>query len=190
MRALLKPVGLSAAFAACLVLATVTFADPPPHAPAHGWRKKNDPYYVGYTGRQWERDYGILEGKCNREAIGTVLGAIAGGAIGSRVGEGSDRKVAIIVGSVLGAVIGRQIGRDMDERDRACVGHALELAKAGQAVRWTNEVSGVSYLLTPAQGQQKDNCRSYKLQISSGGKKHTQDGRACRAGDGEWSIPR
>ena len=32
-------------------------SQPPPHAPAHGWRKKNDPYYVGYTGRQWERDF-------------------------------------------------------------------------------------------------------------------------------------
>jgi len=31
-------------------------ADPPDHAPAHGWRKKHDPAYVGYTGREWERD--------------------------------------------------------------------------------------------------------------------------------------
>src|SRR5688572_32726355 len=95
------------------VWAGPAFADPPAHAPAHGWRKKNDPYYVGYTGKQWEQDYGIVEGRCNREAIGTVVGAAIGGTIGSQVGDGSGRTVAIVVGTVLGAVIGREIGRDM-----------------------------------------------------------------------------
>ena len=33
-----------------VVWAGPAFADPPAHAPAHGWRKKNDPDYVGYTG--------------------------------------------------------------------------------------------------------------------------------------------
>ena len=28
------------------------YADPPPWAPAHGWRKKHDPNYVGYTGKK------------------------------------------------------------------------------------------------------------------------------------------
>ena len=77
---------------ACLVLlvsalATVwslaALADPPAHAPAHGWRKKHDPYYVGYTGTQWERDYDVTSGRCNREEIGAVLGGVAGGVVGS-----------------------------------------------------------------------------------------------------------
>jgi len=49
-------------FAVLLALATMValpaFAAPPPHAPAHGWRAKHDPYYVGYTGRHWSDDYG------------------------------------------------------------------------------------------------------------------------------------
>jgi len=92
-----------------VVIATLVclpaLADPPDHAPAHGWRKKHDPAYVGYTGREWEHDYGIVEGHCNRDDIGTVIGAVVGGAIGSKVGEGSNRAVAIVVGSVLGAVV-------------------------------------------------------------------------------------
>ena len=40
--------------AACSLLAfsfaAPVLADPPPWAPAHGWRKKHDPNYVGYTG--------------------------------------------------------------------------------------------------------------------------------------------
>ena len=43
----------------------IAYADPPAWAPAHGWRKKHDPYYQGYSGTQWEQDYGIINGQCN-----------------------------------------------------------------------------------------------------------------------------
>ncbi len=189
LTAILKSFGLSVTFSAGLGLALPSFADPPPHAPAHGWRKKNDPYYVGYTGHQWEKDYGIIDGRCNRDAIGAIVGGVIGGAIGSQVGEGSDRKVAIIVGTVLGAVIGREIGRDLDDGDRACIGHALELARGGQSVRWLNDRTGVTYVLTPAATKQKDDkCRSYTLQVSAGGKSRTQKGKGCLKGDGVWQI--
>lgn len=73
-------------------------AEPPPHAPAHGWRKKHDPHYVGYTGKQWEHDYDILSGRCNREAVATVLGSVVGAVVGSRTAEPEDRTVATIIG--------------------------------------------------------------------------------------------
>ena len=176
-----------------IIAATISLpalADPPDHAKAYGWRKKHDPAYVGYTGKEWERDYGIVEGHCNRDDIGTVVGAVIGGTIGSRVGEGSDRTVAIVVGSVLGAVVGREIGRDLDDRDRACVGHSLELVKVGQKVRWTNDQSRVSYLLTPLAAVKGDpgDCRRYALQATLDGKARTSKGRACRSGEGTWTI--
>lgn len=172
-------------------LSIPAFADPPSQAPAHGWRKKHDPYYVGYTGHQWEHDYGIIDGRCNREAIGAVLGGVVGGAIGSQVGDGDDRVVAIVLGTVIGAVIGREIGRDLDDRDRACVGHALELAKDGQSVRWLNDGSGVSYVLTPVGGSREGGaCRSFKLDASRDGRTQSQQGNACRTGDGTWQMSR
>src|SRR5260370_35914759 len=97
-------------------------ADPPPWAPAHGWRKKNDPNYVGYTGKKWERDYGILEGTCNAAAVGAVLGGTVGGVVGSRVSTERDRPVAILIGTVLGAVIGAKVGAKIDEGDRGRMG--------------------------------------------------------------------
>jgi surface antigen len=170
-----------------LILASsVALADPPAHAKAHGWRKK----HVGYTGGSWERDYGIIEGNCNRKEIGTVIGAVVGGAVGSQIGDGSGRTVAIIVGSVLGAVVGREIGRDLDEGDRGCVGHALELAKPGQPVRWLNEQTKVSYVLTPlapAAGDSKD-CRRFSIKATRDSKSQTSKGRACRSGDGSWQM--
>lgn len=171
---------------ALLLTQVAALADPPAHAKAHGWRKKHDAQYVGYTGREWERDYGVVEGNCNRKEIGTVLGAVVGGAIGSQVGQDSGRTVAIIVGSVLGAVVGREIGRDLDDKDRACVGHALELAQPGQQVRWVNEQTNVSYVLAPSGSGGA--CRTYKLTATREGKSHTRDGKACRTGEGTWKV--
>ena len=132
-----------AALALMLAAPPTSYADPPPHAPAHGWRKKHDPNYVGYTGKKWDRDYGVIDGRCNREAVGAVLGGGVGGAIGSQVVKGEGRAVAIVVGSVLGAVIGSKIGRELDEADRGCIGHALELAADGKPVDLGQPAIGV-----------------------------------------------
>lgn len=177
------------ALGASLVVSIPALADPPSHAPAHGWRKKNDPYYVGYTGRQWERDYGIIGGRCNRDDIGTAVGAVIGGVIGSKVGEGSDRTVAIIVGTVIGAIIGREIGRELDDSDRACVGHALEIGRDGQVVRWLNDRTGVTWIVTPIASKKKDSaCRDFRLQATRDGRSQTENARACRTGDGTWTL--
>lgn len=165
-------------------------AEPPPWAPAHGWRKKNDPYYTGYTGKKWQKDYGILSGRCNTEAIGAVLGGTLGGVVGSRVGEGRDRPVAIVLGTVLGAVIGAKIGRDLDEGDRACMGHALELAGEKTTIVWTNAATGVNYRLTPTRNfRQGDRpCREFTTLVAAGERKERLKGIACRRGGGDWAV--
>ena len=78
-------VALLAAFVG--IWPALVLAKPPAHAPAHGWRKKHDPDYIGYTGTHWPDDYGVLSGRCNREEIGTVLGGMAGATIGGSVAE-------------------------------------------------------------------------------------------------------
>jgi surface antigen len=165
-------------------------AEPPPWAPAHGWRKKNDPDYTGYTGKKWHKDYGILSGRCNTEAIGAVLGGAVGGVVGSRAGDGRDRPVAIVLGTVLGAVIGAKIGRELDASDRACMGHALELAGASTTVSWSNASTGVTYRLTPTrnlrEGQQP--CREFTAVAASGDRTERLNGLACRRGDGDWDV--
>jgi surface antigen len=181
---------LAAGALALAVAAPPAFGDPPAHAPAHGWRKKHDPNYVGYTGKQWEKDYGVIGGRCNREAVGAVVGGVVGGAVGSTVGKGDNRTVAIVVGSVLGAVIGAKIGRDLDEADRGCVGHALELAADGKPVTWLNAQTGVSYAVTPTRGfkQNGQSCREFMTVVTAKGRKETVSDRACRAADGTWRI--
>jgi len=165
-------------------------AQPPPWAPAHGWRKKNDPNYVGYTGKKWEKDYGVIEGRCNTAAVGAVVGGTIGGVVGSRV-ETQDRAVAIILGTVIGAVIGAKIGESIDEADRACMGHSLELAGVKKTVVWTNSKTGVTYRLTPTKNFRdgKQPCREFVTELSNAkGKKDKVSGVACRRDNGEWEF--
>jgi surface antigen len=174
---------------AALSIAATAVAKPPEHAPAHGWRKKNDPAYVGYTGTKWERDYDIGSGRCNREEIGAVLGGVVGGVIGSR-SSSEHRTVAIILGTAAGALIGAAIGRELDEGDRACFGHALEMGKEGQRITWVNSRTGVSYVLVPGAGKKLDgrSCRNYLLTASRGDRKSERRGLACLVGAGEWKL--
>jgi surface antigen len=170
------------------------YGEPPPWAPAHGWRKKNDPHYVGYTGRKWSDDYGILAGRCNREAVGAVLGGAVGGAVGDAVGSQvarrSDRPIAILVGAVAGAVLGAHLGREMDRADHACVAHALELAGPNRRVEWRSADGRTSYLLTPLAGFKQDDraCREFNLQATRDRRRENGQGKACQMADGTWQI--
>lgn len=165
-------------------------ADPPAQAPAHGWRKKHDPHYLGYTGSKWEHDYDVRSGHCNREQIGAVLGAVVGGVIGSQVGSRDDRTVATIIGVALGALVGANIGRDMDDGDRACFGHALEIGAAGRRVSWDNGATGVRYELIPGIGHRDGAraCRNFTLVASHDGEHWKRKGEACQNDRGIWRL--
>jgi|KBSSwiStaDraftv2_1062776.scaffolds.fasta_scaffold1061951_1 surface antigen len=185
-------------------------ADPPPWAPAHGWRKKNDPNYVGYTGSKWPQDYGVLDGRCDAAKVGAVVGGVVGGAIGSQVAKDSpNRPVAIVVGTVIGAVIGHRIGAEVDGGDLGCMGHALELSAEQKPVRWTNPKTGVDYVLTPTRNfnDRANPCREFSALASRNGGEDEHKGKgkgwskgrarhadatfhgvACRGASGEWAV--
>ena len=184
-----KTTAVLSAVVALSILPIPAPAEPPPHAKAHGWRKKNDPNYVGYTGKKWEKDYGVVEGRCNSAAVGAAIGGVAGGVIGAQT-SGENRPVAIILGTAIGAIIGHKIGQEIDSGDRGCMGHALELAGEKKTVAWTNKATGVSYRLTPTRGFKEGGttCREFVTQLSSGKKKDSVKGVACRRGNGDWDF--
>lgn len=142
-------------------------------------------------GGNWPSDYGVIRGECDREAIGAVLGGVVGGVVGSRTSSEENRKVAILLGGVVGAVIGAEIGRRMDERDRACVGHALELTSDGRPVWWRNDHDQATYVLTPLKAFSRDGlvCREFDLEVSAPGRPaDVSRHRACRATNGRWQM--
>ncbi len=161
-------------------------ADPPAHAPAHGHYKKHHQakHYRGKSGAVFVRDYGISAGRCNRDEIGAVIGGVTGAVIGGQVADRDDRVVGMVVGGVLGAVVGHAIGDSLDERDRACMGHALELGRPGVPVEWRHD--GHHYHFTP-RGDARDGCRQATLVVDG---RRPRDVLACPAGRGEWRFRR
>jgi surface antigen len=186
----LNQLRMAALAALAALVALPALADPPSHAPAHGWRKKHDPYYVGYTGRHWSDDYGISGGRCDRDRVGAVLGAVAGGAIGAAVADDDDRLIAILAGAAIGAVIGHEIGDRMDDRDRACFGHSLELLEDGRRVEWTGSTRDMVYTLIPYSRFERDGhvCRHFTLTRLLNGRQVKKQGSACRYGEGDWRM--
>jgi surface antigen len=170
--------------------AGATFATPPDHAPAHGWRKKNDPYYVGYGGTRWDRDYAVLSGRCNREEIGAVLGGVAGGVVGRSVADRDERVVGTIIGAAVGALIGAKIGRELDQGDRACIGHSLEIGVDGRPIVWDNAVTGVRYELIPRGGRKARDqaCRDFTLIVAYRGERVRHRTMACQQRPGVWEM--
>lgn len=179
---------------ATLVGAGPVLADPPSHAPAHGYHKNKNPHadhdrkrakrYKGKTGVVYTHDYGIASGRCNRDEIGAVIGGVTGAVIGGHVAGRDDRVVGVVVGGVLGAVLGHAIGDRMDDRDRACMGHALELGRPGVPVAWRHQ--GHHYQFTP-RGDARGGCRYATLAVDG---RKPREVLACPAGRGEWRLRR
>src|SRR5262245_54612424 len=89
-------------------------ADPPPWAPAWGYRNKHakknknkhdsEPVVVQQQ-PPFHIPYGIDLGRCNRTEIGVAIGAATGAAVGSQVTDKDDRAVGIIGDLIVGGVV-------------------------------------------------------------------------------------
>jgi surface antigen len=143
---------------------------------------------VGYSGVRYEHDFGIVSGRCNRQEIATVVGGAVGGYLGSRIATERPAMGAVI-GVIAGAVIGNQIGQELDERDRGCFGHAMEIGVAGKPVVWTNESTGVRYELVPGATRERNGvpCREFQMGTDGHGRS-TKSGLACQKQPGVWEI--
>lgn len=178
-----------------------SFADPPPWAPAHGYREKQK--HKNKHRRGYRRDDTVVVrtpdfirlpdlglGNCNREALGMVLGAGVGAAAGSQIGKGSGNTAAVIAGTILGGIIGGSIGRSMDRVDTQCVGQVLEHVPTGRQVEWRNPDDGTRYSATPTRTYRTDGryCREYTATAVVAGSPQRVTGKACRNEDGSWQI--
>jgi surface antigen len=174
------------------IFSVAAYADPPPWAPAHGYRAKHkgkDRDHVVYA-----VPYGIDRGQCDRglvssEVVGGVIGGAVGGVAGAQLGKGRGKTVATIGGTIVGVLVGASIGRSMDDIDQNCVGRILEHAPDRRRVNWATE-RGDEYAVVPLRTFQNDGmyCREYQTAGTVGGKMQHVYGTACRQPDGAWKI--
>jgi surface antigen len=196
---------LAMLFALCFSIPEPAFADPPPWAPAHGYREKHknkhqNKHQNKHRGKHkssYEEprddydapDVGIPKGSCNRAALGAILGGAAGGYAGSKIGSGSGKRAATAAGTVIGLIVGGVIGRSMDKLDQACIGQALEQAEIGQRVQWLDPDTQVKYEVTPTRTFKSGtnrHCREYVSGVVFGKLVEKFQGTACRNLDGSW----
>lgn len=183
---------ISAAIVASFV--ATSFAAPPDHAPAHGWRKKNNQEYnfKGKT-KEWNNDYGVATGYCKTESVAKVLGASAGAIIGSSMSRDSDtitQVVATIGGAAIGSILGAEVAKTFNLTDAACFGQAMELSPNGQTVMWSQ--NGIEYFVKPISNVSYQNMACRKVEIitkqKSKGKNNPQTAIACPNGSGQWTL--
>ena len=141
---------------------------------------------------------GLLSGCANdphqKQNIGTILGGATGALLGSTVGGGDGKILAIAAGAIAGGFIGNQIGKSMDETDKLKLEQnaqkSLETAPSGRTTTWKNPDTGNYGTFTPQKAYETNNgyCREFTQQINVGGKSQNAYGTACRQPDGSWKI--
>jgi len=151
--------------------APAAVAEPP--KPAVNTGDKSN--YVGYTGIPWSKDYGVVSGRCNPAAADKALGM-----------QDAPRSIAL---AVAGSGDSKLID-SMDDRDRACMGHALELVRKGNTASWSNSETGRAYRVTMAQDYVYEGlpCREFSAVVTARGAKETLKGGACRRPEAKWEI--
>ena len=134
-------------------------------------------------------------GMGNKQSVGTLGGAIAGGLLGSNVGKGKGQLWATGAGALLGAFVGSSIGKSLDQADMAYHQQAFERAYSApinQPVSWNNPQTGHSGSVTPVQESRHAStgglCRQYKQTIVVDGQSETAYGTACQNADGTWQL--
>jgi surface antigen len=150
-------------------------------AAAQGWRKSAEPYFLGAGDRKWLQDFGVADGRCNRQAVEGVL----------KAGPSGPETPRSEVATLTGPLPATKSSRALAEADRACLGHALELAPAGRAVYWADPVAGYGYRATVVRSYSALGwpCREFVFEVARGKQApETARSRACRTEDGVWGI--
>lgn len=128
---------------------------------------------------------------------GQTLGHLGGGAmgalIGSTIGDGSGKLVAVGVGAVLGSMLGGAVGSTFDQEDERRAGEATERALATQQVAvWENPRSGLRGRVEPGRTWvNHDNHRTYRRftqLVYIGGQPREIHGVAYLGYDGRWHL--
>ncbi len=164
--------------------------------------------YAGYGGTRWSTDYGIGAGRCDRDAIVIRSGGDARRTLVQRHEENLRNRTVGIIGANEGSGVllsTTRLGGRLDDRDRHCLGHVLELGTAGREVAWINATTRQSHVAVvteyapsgpvpaPAASgpHSQGRCRVLLLTTTAVGVAARGPARrliACQANPGVWSI--
>lgn len=186
-------------------LAPPVAADPPPWAPAHGYRDKKGHGAKKHKRKKWRQQEssvtytlppGLRNGRCRPDlfdprVVGGVIGAAAGGYAGSKFGKGDGKLAATAIGTLVGAVIGHAVGDQLAQAENTCFSQTFEHVPDRETITWTDTRRGARYEVTPQKTTKTasgEYCREYTAKATVGGKPVDSYGTACRQPDGSWKL--
>jgi hypothetical protein len=160
--------------------------------------------YTGFGGTRWSTDYGIGAGRCDRDAI-VIEANDARKTLVQRHEENLKNRTVGIIGATSGSgvLLSTRLGGRLDDRDRHCLGHVLELGAVGREVTWINPTTRQAYVAvvneyapttripTASGPKAQDRCRVLVLTTTAVGVAARGPARtlvACQANPGVWSI--
>lgn len=207
----LRMIGPAVALGLAVSAATVTSTPAAAQArgPASSQSASPSGGYTGYGGTRWSTDYGIGSGICDRDRIVLETESAPKTLVQRHEENLKNRSVGIIGATTASGVLlsTKRLGGRLDDRDRHCLGHVLELGTTGREVRWSNPAMRQSYVavvseVTPgaripgATGiGARDRCRVLVLTTATGtgvtlngARGQAQTLVACQANPGVWSI--
>ncbi len=177
---------------------SVTYADPPSWAPAHGWRNKHGSddgdVLVTQPAPVYVQPAPVVTAAPMVCANGAVVGGVAGGVLGSiagsQIAKGDARLATTAGGAILGALLGSAIGHSLDPNDSSCMGQAMAYAPVGRPIAWDNQGYGAQYDITPMRQYRRSGlvCRDYVAKAKINGRKQRVQGTACQQADGSWRV--
>src|SRR3546814_9435379 len=121
-----------------------------------------------------------------KQTIGTVVGAAGGGLLGSTIGSGTGRLIAVGAGTLLGGYLGSEVGASLDKADEVhaqqAATRALETAPTGSIVSWKNPDSGNHGQVVPQRTFEMGGgpCREYQTTVWVGGRAEAGDRKSTR----------
>jgi surface antigen len=140
---------------------------------------------------------GLAAGGCSqttgpKEDTGAILGAVAGGLIGSQFGGGTGQIFTTAAGALAGAAIGGAIGAALDEQDREEMARITTASfESGREQRYTSAHSGARlkvHIVKTAKTDQKV-CRTAAQEVTlKDGTQSSQQVTACKAAGGSWVV--
>ncbi|MCK5384028.1 MAG: glycine zipper 2TM domain-containing protein [Alphaproteobacteria bacterium] len=135
-----------------------------------------------------------FQNRGTKETVGTGAGAVVGGLLGSKIGDGSGQLWATGAGALLGAYLGNEIGRSLDRADRQHMNRAVTRAQSapiGEPISWNNPESGnYGEIVAVKDGYtpRGSYCREFQQTVYIGGSEESAYGTACQQPDGSWQI--
>jgi surface antigen len=124
--------------------------------------------------------------------IGALGGAATGGIIAGLAGANPAWIAAsTVLGGVAGGAIGNYLGKQNAETHAANNLKALDTLGEGQSSSWQDPQSGnsgstrVNRVTTAADGR---TCKSYTETVRTSAKTVSEDATACRGSDGTWRV--